>query len=111
MSKPYIRIVSGNYKNQDMTGKVFQLVQQFQMGTRAGGYVVVNNVGQVLDGPQTMRISIATPNDYEFVATDEVPMNLLDQEVSPSATAESDEQTMNRIRERFEILNDGLFRI
>lgn len=107
MSKPYIRIVSGTYKNQDMSGKVFQLVQEFQMGTRSGGFVAVRNQGQVADGPLTMRVSVDSPADYEFVTGSDISADITEQEIITAAqSAETDDEIMARIRERFEILNE-----
>jgi len=106
MSKPYIRIVSGIYKNQDMSGKIFQLVQQFQISARSGGFVAVRNQGQVVDGPLTMRISVNSPSAYEFVTGADVPADIAESAEVHQAPTETDEQVMARIRERFEILDE-----
>jgi hypothetical protein len=80
----------------------FPLVKAFEVGTRGTGFVAVRNTDQVPHGPSTMRITCSSPLDYEFVDGPAAA------EVSEKATkpAETDEQIMARIRERFEILDE-----
>ena len=102
MAKGTIRIKSGYYKNTDVSGMTFPLVRAFEVGARGTGFVAVRNTDQVPDGPSTMRITCSSPMDYEFVGGPAVA------EVSEKVTkpAETDEQIMARIRERFEILDE-----
>ena len=102
MAKGTIRIKSGYYKNTDVSGMTFPLVKAFEVGTRGTGFVAVRNTDQVPGGPTTMRITCSSPLDYEFVDGPAVA------EVSEKSTkpAETDEQIMARIRERFEILDE-----
>lgn len=101
MSKPYIRIKSGMYKNIDVSGMTFPLVKQFEMGARGNGFVAVRNEGQVTDGPLTMRVSVSSPADYEFVTA---PAGA--ESVAEPVSRETDEEIMTRIRERFQILDE-----
>jgi hypothetical protein len=104
MSKPFIRIKSGSYKNVDVSGMVFPLVKQFEMGTRGNSFVAVRNEGQIPEGPLTMRVNVTSPADYEFVAA---PAGYA--EIAPVAapvSAETDEEVIARIRERFQILDE-----
>ena len=102
MAKGTIRINSGFYKETDVAGMVFPLVKAFEMGSRGQGFVAVRNTDQIPGGPSIMRVTCSGPMDYEFVnasaATEVV--------ARPAKPAETDEQIMARIRERFEILDE-----
>jgi len=102
MAKSFIRVLSGSYKNTDVSGMVFPLVKPFEMGTRGTGFVAVRNTDQIPGGPSIMRVTCTSPADYEFVAGDAENVEVL---AKPEST-ETDEEIMARIRERFEILDE-----
>jgi hypothetical protein len=44
MSNSFVRVVSGTYRKNDVSGQVFELVEQFKTGAK-GGFVTVKNGG------------------------------------------------------------------
>ena len=94
-----VQIVSGNYRKNDCAGLVFELVEQYKQGAK-GGYVTVKN-GDIFPGfSDVIRINVEGPMAYQFVAGGEV------ETMAPVVeSAETDEEVMVRIKERFEILD------
>ena len=90
----FVKIKSGSYRNQEVRDEVFPLIKQFQLGSK-GGYITVDGTGRF--GKDKIRVSVATPTDYELVEASEAPV------VAPQ---EDDEAVIARIAERFEILDD-----
>jgi len=102
-----IRIRSGSYRNFDAAGKTFELVKQFQPSgnPNVGGYVTVKNGGVFAGMPEVIRIKVSAFTDYEFVGEDTAPA--VSQVVAEAkAIAQTDEERMAEIAERFDILND-----
>jgi len=103
MSNAFVRIKSGTYRNTDVSGKSFQLVEQYKR-TPNGGFVTVKNGGAFPGYPEQIRIKVAGVAAYEFVTgSDSIVQEVTS--VQENAT-ETDEQVMARIRERFEILTE-----
>jgi len=101
MSQAFIRIKAGMYRNFDAAGKVFALVDQYKR-TAKGGFVTVLN-GGIYDGfPEEIRIKVQGPGDYEFVTGSDAPTTV----PVEVACAQTDEERMAEIAERFEILTD-----
>jgi len=98
-----IRVVNGTYRNKSVQNQEFVLVSGFQTGAR-GNYVTVKNNGTFPNCPETIRISVDNISDIEYTngmtQDNTVPFE------KPIAVAETDEQAMDRIRERFEILHE-----
>lgn len=103
MSNAFVRIKSGTYRNANVSGKSFQLVEQYKR-TPNGGFVTVKNGGAFPGFPEQIRIKVEGVASYEFVTGSETIV----QEVKSvqESTVETDEQVMARIRERFEILTE-----
>ena len=99
-----IRIVRGEYRGKAVKNQNFTLVSGFQTGAK-GGYVTVQNDGTFPNCPSTIRIKVDAISDYEMVNGDTVEMNKPAAKVS-SFVAETEEEAMTRIRERFEILTE-----
>jgi len=97
-----IRIVNGTYRNKSVAGQVFELVSQFQK-TAKSAFVTVRNSGQFPGFPETIRINVEGPQDYQF--TSDAPASVPTAPVV-EAVVETDEEAIARIRERFEILTD-----
>jgi hypothetical protein len=66
----FVRIKSGAYRTTDVSGRVFQLVEQYKAGAK-GGYVTVKNGGQFPGFPEDIRVKVNAMSDYEFVGADE----------------------------------------
>lgn len=90
----FVKIKSGSYRNQEVRDEVFPLIKQFQLGSK-GGYITVDGTGRF--GKDKIRVTVATPTDYELVDAPVVA------EVTDPA---KDEQRMTEIAERFDILDD-----
>ena len=98
-----IRVVKGTYRNRPVRDQEFTLVSGFQTGAR-GNYVTVKNNGIFPNCPDTVRISVDNISDIEYT-NGMTKDNTVHFEKSVLA-AETDEQAMDRIRERFDILTE-----
>jgi hypothetical protein len=97
-----VRVLRGEYRGNKIADSVFTLVSGFQTGAR-GSYVTVQNNNTFPKCPDTIRIRVDNIQDIEYT----VPMteNTIAQP-TVATTAETDEQAMDRIRERFDILHE-----
>ena len=101
MAKATVRIVEGTYRNKSVAGMTFELVEKFKT-TGKNSFVTVRNGGAFPNMPETIRVNVQGPQSYEFVGA-------VDNEVVETVAAksvETDEQVMERIRERFDILTE-----
>jgi hypothetical protein len=98
-----IRIVRGNYRGNEIRDTEFTLVAGFQTGAR-GNYVTVVNEGHFPKCPDTIRVRVDSIQD--FVYTNGMTKTAVDETPAPVSQAETDEQAMDRIRERFDILHE-----
>jgi hypothetical protein len=98
-----ILVRSGVYRNQPVVNQIFTLVKGFQTG-RKGGYVTVKSDG--VFGPEfdVVRIRVNGIDSIEYTAGEPVSNNVL--EMPKSTKVETDEEVMNRIEQRFNILDD-----
>jgi hypothetical protein len=97
-----IRVINGVYRNKPVNNVTFNLVKGFQTGSK-GGFVTVKSDGYF--GPEfdVVRIRVDGIRDLEYVnGVDPVKENI----VKFEKPAETDEQAMDRIRERFDILHE-----
>ena len=94
-----IKIQNGTYKirgkDTDMQGLVFPLVEAFKVGT-SGGFVTVDGSAVAGFPARNIKIKCGGPEDYTIVGTKE----------SQVERVESDEQVVERLRERFDMLQD-----
>ena len=98
-----IRIVRGEYRNKTIANQVFSLVSGYQTGAR-GNFVTVRNDGTFPNCPETIRVRVDSIHDIEY--TTEMHTDNVVRLEQPTRTQETDEQAMDRIRERFEILHE-----
>jgi len=97
-----VRVLRGEYRGNKIADSVFTLVSGFQTGAR-GGYVTVQNNNTFPKCPDTIRIRVDNIQDIEYT----VPMTEHTTAQPTAATpTETDEQAMDRIRERFDILHE-----
>ena len=98
-----IRVVNGTYRNKSVRNQEFVLVSGFQSGAK-GNYVTVKNNGTFPNCPETIRISVDNIQDIEYTSgmTQDNTVHF----EKPEAVQETDEQAMDRIRERFDILHE-----
>jgi hypothetical protein len=97
-----VRVLRGEYRGNKIADSVFTLVSGFQTGAR-GSYVTVQNNNTFPKCPDTIRIRVDNIQDIEYT----VPMTEHTTAQPTVATpTETDEQAMDRIRERFDILHE-----
>ncbi len=108
MSTSFIRIKSGAYRTTDVSGQVFQLVEQFKT-TAKGNYVTVRNGGRFPGFPEDIRVKVDAVSDYDFVSETEFVAagnEPVAETVALETANETDEAVIARIRQRFEILDE-----
>ena len=105
MSQSFIRIKSGAYRNADVSGKVFELVEQYKDSNK-GGFVTVVNNGAFPGFPDKIRIKMNSIQDYEFVNADTTESVVSTAPVNSAPGVETDAEIIERIRSRFEILDE-----
>jgi hypothetical protein len=96
-----IRVIRGSYRNVPVQDTVFTLVKGITQGAR-GNYVTVKNEGIFPGKPSEVRILVDNISDIEYTSS----MTDTNTPVPAAESAESDEQAMIRIRERFDILHE-----
>jgi hypothetical protein len=82
-------------KDVDMMGMVFPLVNEFKVGA-GGGYVTVDGTAVAGFPDRNIKIKCESPSSYELV----------DSSVATTTREETDEETIERMRERFDMLED-----
>jgi hypothetical protein len=101
--KPIVEIIAGSYRDQDCTGMQFELKQPFT-NTGKNAFIAVKNDGQIPGGPKVIRINVKGPMDYQFTNGNFVVED--NTKPTQAAPAETDQEAIARIRERFEILHE-----
>lgn len=91
----YVKIKQGSYRNKEVINKTFPLIKQYQLGSN-GGFITVDGTGMF--GKDKIRVSVSSPQDYELVDGDDY--------TDPNQSKETDEQIIERIAERFSVLDD-----
>lgn len=105
MSNAFVRIKAGAYRTTDVSGSVFQLVEQYRSGAK-GGYVTVKNGGQFPGFPEDIRVKVNSVSDYEFVSESDAAAVPVIQHLEDTNSGKTDEERMVEIAERFEILHE-----
>jgi len=100
-----VKIINGIYRNQPVTNVTFPLVRGYQTGAR-GGFVTVDSGGYF--GPEfgVVRIRINDINDVEYTTGETMKDNTVAFEKPLAAVQETDDEVMDRIGQRFEILQE-----
>ena len=98
-----IRILSGSYRNQPVRNEVFTLVKGYQSGKK-GNYITVENGGQFPGYADEIKIKVNSMQDVEFLNGNHVMPEV--SKVSAEVVSETDEQAMDRIKERFAVLDE-----
>ena len=93
-----IRILNGSYKirgkDVDLAGMIFPMVDAFKVGAK-GGYVTVDGAAVAGFPQRNIKIAIAGADAYEDAG-----------KAKASKREETDEETIERLRERFDMLED-----
>ena len=98
-----IRILNGVYRNRPVKGEVFELVKGFQTGAK-GGYVTVKSNGYFGAEFDVVRVRVDNISDIEY--TNGMTQDNTVHFEKPAPVAETEDEAMNRIRERFDILHE-----
>jgi hypothetical protein len=99
-----VQILNGTYRKQSVNGITFPLVRDFQTDAKGGNVVVANN-GVFPGMPDQIRVRVESIDDIVFVGE---RVNKSDNVVEFKTTVqtETDEEVMDRIEQRFTILDD-----
>ena len=98
MSKVLIK--SGVYRNMPVNNVAFTLIKDYQMGAK-GGYVTVKSDGFFGEEYDEVRVRVSGIEDIEIAASD---IATAEPVIKIQPEVETDEEVMNRIEQRFEIL-------
>ena len=100
-----VTIKSGSYRNKPVSNVSFALVKGFQTGAK-GNFVTVKSDGYF--GPEfdEVRVKVDSIEDIEFAAGAPIMATDVAVEESVAVAHESDEQAIERIRNRFQILDE-----
>ena len=94
-----VKILEGTYKirgkDVELAGMVFPFVEGFKVGAK-GGYVTVD--GKAVAGFPDRNIKIACDGEHAY--------ELVGEKVKVTKREETDEETIERLRERFDMLED-----
>lgn len=93
----HVTIKNGSYRNQLILNETFPLVKPYQEGAK-GGYITVDASG-TMPGRGVIRILVER-NDFEMAG------NMNETPATVSLVQETDEEIMERIGERFDILDE-----
>ena len=96
-----VRIISGTYRGHNIRNVAFDLIKGFQTGAR-GSYITVKNNGNFPKFGDVIRVNVDSIED--IVYTSGMPTE--NTTVPEPCATETDEQAMDRIRERFDILHE-----
>lgn len=96
-------IRNGSYRKKDVSGMSFTLIRDFATDTKGGNVVVANN-GVFPGMPEQIRVRVNSIDDVEFNGhkTKESGSPL----PKSAVIEETEEQVMDRIEQRFSILDD-----
>lgn len=95
----HVQIIEGTYKirgnDTSVAGMTFPLVEEFKVGAK-GGYVTVDGTGVPGFPDRNLKIRCGGPEDYELAGED----------TKVEQREETDEEIIERIRTRFDMLKD-----
>jgi hypothetical protein len=107
----YITIKRGSYRNFNISNQTFQLIADYKEGAK-GGYVTVlgdDTLGEFAG--RECRIRVASMRDVEPASAADCAVNSIESNTNTPKrkevkVQETDEQAIERIRERFDILEE-----
>jgi hypothetical protein len=106
MSTSYIKIKEGTYKikgkSASVAGTMFPMVKAFSKD-KVGGFVLVDAFKIENFPGRNIKIRVKSPKSYEFVGESEFEKSI--KYSGASVPGENEQQAIERIRERFDILD------
>ena len=94
-----VKIVNGTYRNIEIKDAVFPLVKDYKEG-KNGNFITVDGSAVTGFPDRSIRIKVVSKDDFEMLEDGESVVT------AQAAQAETDDQIIERLRERFEILED-----
>jgi len=98
-----IRIKRGTYRNAPVINTTFKLVRGYQVGAK-GGYVTVKNEGHFPIDIDNIKIKVDNISSIEYLSGEPMTEAVVESQVS--LPQETDEDAMNRISTRFQIMDE-----
>lgn len=94
-----VRITNGTYRNINVKDVVFPLVKEFKQG-KTGNFITVD--GSAVPGfpDRSIRIKVVDKSEFDYLEDGENVVS------AQAAQVETDDQVIERLRERFQILED-----
>ncbi len=94
-----VKIVNGTYRNIEIKDAVFPLVKEYKEG-KNGNFVTVDGSAVTGFPDRSIRIKVVDKSDFELLEDGESVAS------TEAAKVETDEDIIERLRERFSILED-----
>ena len=94
-----VKIVNGTYRNIEIKDAVFPLVKEYKEG-KNGNFVTVDGSAVTGFPDRSIRIKVVSKDDFELLEDGENVVS------AQAAQVETDDEIIERLRERFEILED-----
>ena len=94
-----VKIVNGTYRNIEIKDAVFPLVKEYKEG-KNGNFVTVDGSAVTGFPDRSIRIKVLSKDDFEMLKDGESVGS------AETAKVETDDEIIERLRERFEILED-----
>jgi len=109
----YIKIEQGSYRNQDMSGRIFPIIKDYQrFAGKEGGFVTVDcSELEGFEGLDKARINVPAITDLTIVTEGQYQMQRDELKTDTIADTqktgeETDDQAIERIASRFAILDE-----
>lgn len=97
----FVTIMNGSYRGQEVVHQTFELVKDVKEGAK-GHFITVRPNGSIGGEQDKIRITVS-PNDVVYEPSDDFPMA---KPQKKATVEESDEAVMERIAERFDIMEE-----
>ena len=94
-----VKIVNGTYRNIEIKDAVFPLVKEYKEG-KNGNFVTVDGSAVTGFPDRSIRIKVLSKDDFEMLQEGESVAS------TETAKVETDDEIIERLRERFSILED-----
>ena len=94
-----VKIVNGTYRNIEIKDAVFPLVKEYKEG-KNGNFVTVDGSAVTGFPDRSIRIKVLSKDDFELLEDGESVAS------AETAKVETDDEIIERLRERFSILED-----
>ena len=94
-----VKIVNGTYRNIEIKDAVFPLVKEYKEG-KNGNFVTVDGSAVTGFPDRSIRIKVLSKDDFEMLQDGESVAS------TETAKVETDDEIIERLRERFSILED-----